>query len=153
MPEAREFAARIAVKSDMDARTQKRPFIKTAERMPADLRVLTMITGVVAAGSMTGLGYLAILPGLPLLVAGILEPYLDGYGRAVAGVAAVILNVNALPFLAIYSVMGIAEVVRGNVPADLAMLLVLIVPVGLACLLYFDWQFIRWNLRVEKGRI
>jgi hypothetical protein len=137
----------------MDARTQKRPFIKTAERMPADLRVLTMITGVVAAGSMTGLGYLAILPGLPLLVAGILEPYLDGYGRAVAGVAAVILNVNALPFLAIYSVMGIAEVVRGNVPADLAMLLVLIVPVGLACLLYFDWQFIRWNLRVEKGRI
>jgi hypothetical protein len=153
VPEAREFAARIAVKSDMDARTQKRPFIKTAERMPADLRVLTMITGVVAAGSMTGLGYLAILPGLPLLVAGILEPYLDGYGRAVAGVAAVILNVNALPFLAIYSVMGIAEVVRGNVPADLAMLLVLIVPVGLACLLYFDWQFIRWNLRVEKGRI
>jgi hypothetical protein len=137
----------------MDARTQKRPFIKTAERMPANLRVLTMITGVVAAGSMTGLGYLAILPGLPLLVAGILEPYLDGYGRAVAGVAAVILNVNALPFLAIYSVMGIAEVVRGNVPADLAMLLVLIVPVGLACLLYFDWQFIRWNLRVEKGRI
>jgi hypothetical protein len=153
VPEAREFAARIAVKSDMDARTQKRPFIKTAERMPADLRVLTMITGVVAAGSMTGLGYLAILPGLPLLVAGILEPYLDGYGRAVVGVAAVILNVNALPFLAIYSVMGIAEVVRGNVPADLAMLLVLIVPVGLACLLYFDWQFIRWNLRVEKGRI
>lgn len=153
MPEAREFAARIAVKSDMDARTQKRPFIKTAERMPADLRVLTMITGVVAAGSMTGLGYLAILPGLPLLVAGILEPYLDGYGRAVAGVAAVILNVNALPFLAIYSVMGIAVMARGNVPADLAMLLVLIVPVGLACLLYFDWQFIRWNLRVEKGRI
>jgi len=137
----------------MDARTQKRPFIKTAERMPADLRVLTMITGVVAAGSMTGLGYLAILPGLPLLVAGILEPYLDGYGRAVAGVAAVILNVNALPFLAIYSVMGIAVMARGNVPADLAMLLVLIVPVGLACLLYFDWQFIRWNLRVEKGRI
>jgi hypothetical protein len=137
----------------MDARTQKRPFIKTAERMPADLRVLTMITGVVAAGSMTGMSYVAIVYGLPLLVAGILEPYLDGYGRAVAGVAAVILNVNALPFLAIYSVMGIAEVVRGNVPADLAMLLVLIVPVGLACLLYFDWQFIRWNLRVEKGRI
>jgi hypothetical protein len=135
----------------MDARTQERPFIKTAERMPADLRVLTMITGVVAAGSMTGMSYVAIVCGLPLLVAGILEPYLDGYGRAVVGVAAVILNVMALPFLAIYSVMGIAEVVRGNVPADLAMLLVLIVPVGLACLLYFDWQFIRWNLRVEKG--
>jgi hypothetical protein len=153
VPEAREFAARIAVKSDMDARTQKRPFIKTAERMPADLRVLTMITGVVAAGSMTGMSYVAIVYGLPLLVAGILEPYLDDYGRAVVGVAAVILNVIALPFLAIYSVMGIAVMARGNVPADLAMLLVLIVPVGLACLLYFDWQFIRWNLRVEKGRI
>ena len=132
---------------------QKRPFVKTAAKMPSRLRMLTLITSLFAAASVMPVGIVAGLYALPLLLAVILEPYLFGYGRLAVGVGAVILNFSALPFLGIYSVLGAIELFRGHVYADFSLLIVLMMPVALAVLLYFDWEFIRWNRRVEAGTV